>query len=148
MKNNKKLKSILLCAIAVIGILSTVKVLAGQYLFYMDIPRTQGYAYTKDYWGDGYITGATANKANVYLEGFSGISAVTIYAGAYVNGGSSVTWGNTGAVIYKADFDEGDGDGVVPYSTTYAKNQKMGLRARNHNWSLNTGSVSGTVDYH
>lgn len=143
----KTSKSLLIGLIAIIGVISTATVFAGQYGFYLSIPRTQGYAYTTDSMGNGYITGANSNHANVYLEGFTGIEAVTFYAGALSSSGN--TWGTTGGVIYRADFESGEEDEVsVPYGYTYGNGQKMGLRARNHNWSLNTGGVSGVVDYH
>ncbi len=148
MKSSRKSKPALFFAIAIVGIVSTVTVFAGQYGFYLNIPRTQGYAKTTDDTGNGYITGANSNHANVYLEGFSGISAVTFYAGAYSSNGSA-TWGSSGGTIYKADFESGENDeATVPYAYTYGNGQKMGLRARNHNWSLNSGGVSGVVDYH
>lgn len=145
---NKKSKSFIFGIIALIGMISTVVVFAGQYGFYLSIPRAQGYAYTTDDMGNGYITGANSNHANVYLEGFSGIEAVTFYAGALSSNGSA-TWGKNGGVIYSADFESGEENEVsAPYGYTYGNGQKMGMRARNHNWSLNTGRVSGVVDYH
>ena len=63
----KKNKSFVFGIIAVIGMMSTVAVFAGQSGFYLSIPRTQGYAYTTDSMGNGYITGASSNHANVYL---------------------------------------------------------------------------------
>ena len=143
----KKNKSFIFGIIALIGMMSTVAVFAGQYGFYLSIPRTQGYAYTTDSMGNGYITGASSNHANVYLQGFTGIEAVTFYAGALSSSGD--TWGKTGGVIYRADFESGEENEVTaPYGYTYGNGQKMGMRARNHNWSLNTGGVSGVVDYH
>lgn len=147
MKNQKN-KLFALGVIALIGIISTVSVFAGQYGFYLSIPRMQGYAETTDAMGNGYITGSSSNHANVYLEGFTGIEAVTFYAGALSSNGEG-TFGKTGGVIYRADFESGEENEVTaPYGYTYGNGQKMGMRARNHNWSLNTGAVSGVVDYH
>lgn len=57
--------------------------------------------------------------------------------------------GTKGGILYRDDFESGDQDEVsVPYGYTYGKTQKMGLKARNHNWSLNKGIVNGVVDYH
>lgn len=147
MKNQKN-KLLVFGVIAFIGIISAVSVFAGQYGFYLSIPRAQGFAETTDSMGNGYITGKQSTYANVYLEGFRGIEAVTFYAGALSSDGSS-SFGKNGAYIYRADFESGEQTDVsVPYGYKYANGQKMGLRARNHNWSLNTGDVSGVVDYH
>lgn len=149
MKSNKKRKSIVLGTIAVVGLLSMGTVFAGYGSFYFDVPRMQGWVNTEDNNGNGYITGTSASNALVSLEGFDGISEITFYAGAWKNNGNSeITWASNGTVMSRNDFESGYTDATVNYEYTYGSGQKMGLKARNHNWSLNTGRVSGVVDYH
>ncbi|MCI8545115.1 MAG: hypothetical protein HFH09_02665 [Bacilli bacterium] len=144
----KKNKGLLMATVALLGIVSIGTAYAGQAAFHLQIPKAQGYVQTGDGTGNGYVTTPTANHAMVYLEAFTGIKAVTFYAGAYSSDGKTVTWGTTGSYIYREDFEKGDQDEVsVPYGYTYGNGQKMGLRARNHNWSLNKGAVTGVVDY-
>ena len=146
MKKSKRIIS--LSIIAIIGLFCATEVFAGYGLFHFDIPRAQSWDVSDDNNGNGYITNSS-NHGNVYLEGIRGIDTVTFYAGAWTNNGnSSITWSSTGGSISTSDFNNGEGDAVIPYERIYGQGQKMGLKARNHNWSLNTGSVSGTVDYH
>lgn len=133
--------------ILLMGIL-TIPVFAGQYWLYLKIPRAQLWDYTDDDCGNGEVSGSSSNHANIDITGFTGISAVTFYAGAFAKNGKDVTWAESGSYIYRSDFENGENEVSVPYDYTYGKGQKMGLKARNHNWSLNTGEVSGTVDYH
>ncbi len=144
----KKNNILIITIIALIGIFATTTVYAGYAWYYLSIPTMQGWVYTNDNTGNGYVTGSSSNHANVYIEGFSGIAAVTFYAGAIAGDGSS-TWGTTGGTIYRSDFENHIEDEVyAPFKYTYGTGQKVGLRARNHNWSLNNGTVTGTVDYH
>lgn len=148
MKKRKKTKTLLMGTIATIGLLSTVTAFAGYGMFYFDIPVAQGWAVSEDDNGNGYVTGSSATNGLVSLEGFTGVSAVSFYAGAWENNGTdNITFPSNGATIYRSDFEEGETDVVVPYGYSRGKGQKMGLKVHNHNWSLNKGAVSGVVDY-
>ena len=84
----------------------------------------QGYAETTDNTGNGYITGNTSSSADVYLEAFTGIEAVTFYAGALADGQEG-TWSKTGGTISRAEFDSYENDHVsAPYKHTFVKGQK------------------------
>lgn len=151
----KHMKKIGLASFVFLALFSLTVVLADSKDFYLEIPRAQGWNNTEDEgsgdsWetgnGNGYISSESSNHANVLVYDLNGISQVTFYAGAWKNNGSSdVNWASSGTVYTKGQDDD---EIIVNYEYSYGKGQKMGLRVRNHTWSLSKGAVSGNVDYH
>lgn len=147
MNRTRAIKRVIVSLCLLMAFMATTFVHASQSYLQFSVPARQGWYYTAEGTGSAYITSQSANYATVYGEAMTN-EAITFYAGHYNTDTKKYTYNSVGAVLYKVDTSEKDMEVNVSYGANYAKGQLMGMKVRNHNWTLSKGEFAGVVDYH
>ena len=113
MKKSQRNKALFIGLIALLGSVTMGTAFAGKAAFNLEIPKTQGWAYTDNQNGNGTVTDGNATAASVEVGSIYQIDSVTFYAGAEGSNGS-VTWNTAGAYIYASQVNLGTKNINVP----------------------------------
>lgn len=146
-KKNMAVKRVMISLCLMIAFVLVVNVYAGQAYLQFSVPAFQGWFYTDIDSGSGYITGSSATKATIYGESMTN-DAITFYAGHYNSNTEEYIYYSKGYTLENVDPAYNDFEVDVNYGATYKKGQLMGLKVRNHNWTLTKGTFAGVADYH
>lgn len=149
----KFLSSLAVFVITVICLIPIQSVHAQQYSYTANIPARQGWWYSTDDNGSGFIeTSLNGPKyATLYVE-TSTLKSITFYAGRANSNvcNPTYTYATSGTVVtLAADHDPSTDVFKVYYPTSYPKGTLgAGIKIRNHSYTLSTtGTSYGVVNY-